>query len=40
MRDIPHFKQDMFVRVEITEDGFTVKKPQPNLISLPFSEDE
>ena len=40
MRDIPHFEQDMLVRVEVTEDGFTVKKAQPNLSTLPFSEEE
>jgi antitoxin MazE len=40
MRDIPHFEQNMPVRVEITKDGFTVKKTQPTLTSLPFSEEE
>ena len=40
MRDIPHFEQDTPVRVEISEDGFTVKRMQPSLTSLPFSEEE
>lgn len=40
MRDIPHFAQDMPVRVEVSEDGFTVKKTQPNSTPLPFSEED
>lgn len=40
MRDIPHFEQDTPVRVEISEDGFTVKRMQPTCTSLPFSEEE
>lgn len=40
MRDIPHFEQDMPVRVEISEEGFTVKKAKPTLTSFPFSEEE
>ncbi len=40
LRDIPHFEQDTPVRVEISEDGFTVKKAQPTFTSLPFSEED
>lgn len=40
MRDIPHFEQDTPVRVEISEDGFTVKKTKPTFTSLPFSEED
>ncbi|UQB42259.1 hypothetical protein JX580_11490 [Thiomicrospira microaerophila] len=40
MRDIPHFEQNTPVRVEISEDGFTVKKVQPTLATLPFTEEQ
>lgn len=40
LRDIPHFEQDTPVRVDISEDGFTVRKTRPNYASLPFSEEE
>ena len=39
MRDIPHFKEGTEVEVEITENGFIVKKLQSKRnLQLPFSE--
>ena len=40
MRDIPGFKQDTLVNVEIFEDGFTVRKikPQNRGFSFPIRE--
>jgi len=38
MRDIPHFKEGTEVDVEITEEGFTVKKSASNKKLFPFSE--
>jgi antitoxin MazE len=40
MRDIPHFKEGMRVMVDVTEDGFVVKKLAPSKKKLPFSEKE
>jgi len=38
MRDIPHFKEGSEVDIEITEEGFTVKKSTLNKKLFPFSE--
>ncbi len=38
MRDIPHFKEGTEVDVEITEEGFTVRKSVSNKKLFPFSE--
>jgi antitoxin MazE len=38
MRDIPHFAENTPVIVEVFEDGFTVKKANPSIKTLPFSE--
>jgi antitoxin MazE len=38
MRDIPHFKEGTEVDIEITEQGFTVKKSSENKKLFPFSE--
>ena len=38
MRDIPHFKEGTEVDVEITEEGFIVKKSVSNKKLFPFSE--
>ncbi len=38
IRDIPHFKEGTEVDVEITKDGFTVRKSLPNQTLFPFSE--
>lgn len=40
LRDIPHFKEGTEVNIEITEDGFIVKKSLSKKINsqLPFSE--
>lgn len=40
MRDIPHFAENTPVIVEISEEGFTVKKAQQNLNTLPFTEEQ
>ncbi|MFA6037398.1 MAG: hypothetical protein WC748_04665 [Legionellales bacterium] len=41
MRDIPHFKEGMRVIVDVSEDGFVVKKAAPNKKKkLPFTEKE
>jgi antitoxin MazE len=41
MRDIPHFKEGTQVIVDVTEDGFTVKKVKPSPRKrLHFSEKE
>jgi antitoxin MazE len=36
MRDIPHFEENTPVTIEITEDGFTVKKAQQSINPLPL----
>ena len=38
MRDIPHFQEGTEVDVEITEEGFTVRKSASNKMLFPFSE--
>ncbi len=38
MRDIPHFQLGTEVDVDITEEGFFVKKSMPNKKLFPFSE--
>lgn len=38
IRDIPHFKEGTEVDIEITEEGFTVKKSLSNKKLFPFSE--
>ena len=39
IRDIPHFKEGTLVEVDVTEDGFVVKKHKPKKKSLfPFNE--
>ena len=38
MRDIPHFKEGTSVDVEITSEGFVVKKSNKKISVLPFSE--
>lgn len=40
MRDIPHFQEGTEVDVEITEEGFTVRKSAPNKKLFPFSESK
>ncbi|WP_321277548.1 hypothetical protein [Thiomicrorhabdus indica] len=40
MRDIPHFEENTPVTIEITEDGFTVKKAQQSINPLPFTEEQ
>jgi antitoxin MazE len=41
MRDIPHFAEGTKVVVDVTEDGFTVKKLEPqHKKKLQFSEKE
>ncbi len=40
MRDIPHFKEGTEVDIEITEEGFTVKKSISNKKLFPFSESK
>ncbi|OGV49173.1 MAG: hypothetical protein A3F46_04505 [Legionellales bacterium RIFCSPHIGHO2_12_FULL_42_9] len=40
MRDIPHFTEGTEVDVEITEDGFIVKKSDSNKKLFPFSEEK
>lgn len=39
MRDIPSFENGTIVEVDISEDGFIVKKQSPKKL-FPFSEDE
>ncbi len=38
MRDIPHFQEGTAVDIDITEEGFTVKKVVSNKKLFPFSE--
>lgn len=38
IKDIPHFTENTPVKVEIFEDGFTVKKTVQHSDFLPFSE--
>ncbi|WP_029408729.1 hypothetical protein [Thiomicrorhabdus sp. Milos-T2] len=38
MRDIPHFTENTVVKVEVFEDGFTVKKATQSVKRLPFTE--
>ena len=38
MRDIPHFQEGTKVDVDITEEGFTVKKSASNKHLFPYSE--
>lgn len=39
MRDVPHFKEGTLVEVEVSEDGFLVRKSQPKQEKcFPFSE--
>jgi len=38
MRDIPHFTENTLVKVEVFEDGFTVKKATQSVKLLPFTE--
>ena len=38
MRDIPHFREGTEVDVEITEDGFIVRKSDSRKTLFPFSE--
>ena len=38
MRDIPHFQEGTEVDVEITQEGFTVRKTLSNKKLFPFSE--
>lgn len=40
MKDIPLFKENMPVTVEISQDGFTVKKINEPNTPLPFTEAE
>ena len=40
MRDIPHFEENTPVTVEITEDGFIVKKALQGINPLPFTEEQ
>jgi len=40
MRDIPHFTENTLVKVEVFEDGFTVKKATQAVKLLPFTEDQ
>lgn len=40
LRDIPHFEENTPVTIEITEDGFFVKKTQQSINPLPFSEEQ
>lgn len=40
MRDIPHFEENTLVTVEISEEGFTVKKAQQSNNLLPFTEEQ
>ena len=41
MRDIPHFKEGTLVMVDVTEEGFTVKKiKKPSQGKKRFSEKE
>lgn len=40
LREIPHFKEGMPVKIEVTEEGITVKKLLPNTSLFPYSEVE
>ena len=40
LRDIPHFAENTYVKVEVFEEGFTVKKAEPEEKLLVFSEEE
>jgi len=38
MRDIPHFTENSPIIVEVFENGFTVRKAEPVIEKMPFSE--
>ena len=40
MRDVPYFQEGMDVEIEITGDGFTVKKSDLGKNIFPFSEKQ
>jgi antitoxin MazE len=41
MRELPQFKEGTEVEVEVTEEGFTVRRAAPKKrLTLPFSETE